>query len=300
MRKIKFILICFILVICSSATFAKNTEDDFESSFSKLSIGDKITFGTWYNYRKYGKNRVKEPIVWKVISYGRTKKAYKYTLISDAVVNNEISFAKVNNGVIEPGTWDYKNSNVRDWLLNVFYEEAFTSSEKEYMINLLTDARGIDGYIINSDLDDAIMEKDEDDDVTDDKVSIPTFDDVAALGCKVDTDDKGKKHIYYDFNTNDGLYYEYNATAQTTTLESSDHYSYWILNRGYTNYKNNKGNVINHPRAYVNGMGIIAGLRDETSKYITTDSYAYAARISPEYEKHGIRAVIRLYIPRKD
>ena len=55
MRKIKFILIFFILVICSSATIAKNTEDDFESSFSKLSIGDKITFGTWYNYRKYGK-----------------------------------------------------------------------------------------------------------------------------------------------------------------------------------------------------------------------------------------------------
>lgn len=300
MKKILCALLCILLVLNNSYVFAKNKQNDFVKNILKLSDGDKITFGTWINYSKYGKDRVEEPITWKVYKTGTSMKDSKsfnrYTLISDTVVKDDIPFAKVKNGMTESGSWNYAESNVRDWLVNTFYEKAFSSVEKEYMENIFSKKSGINYYVMDSNLNQERMKEAEE--LAEDKVCIPSFNHLTYLGCKIDADEKDKNHIYYDFGTNDGQWYI--KRVGPTSLTTTGNYSYWVLNRGYTNYKDFKGNAVNHPRVFVNHQGLIAGLTDETYKYITNYSQDYAKFISPEYDKHGIRAVISVLIPTEE
>ncbi len=93
-----------------------------ESPFAKLRVGDMIEFGRYEQDNNFGNGP--EPIEWLVldVSNGSALLISRYGLDAQA-------YHTVDTGII------WENCTLRKWLNEVFYDEAFSQSEKQ-LINL--------------------------------------------------------------------------------------------------------------------------------------------------------------------
>lgn len=112
-RKYKILILIFsLLLIISAITFVIKSN---ENTIHNAHKGDIVTFG---NYEQDGNiENGKEPIEWIVLE----EKENKILLIS------KYSFSKID---FSDTTFMWKNSNIRKWLRNDFYNQAFSDKEK--------------------------------------------------------------------------------------------------------------------------------------------------------------------------
>ncbi len=106
--------------------------DDEINPFENISEGDYIEFGSYYGSRS---NR-KEPISWRVLDVDRS--AGRALLITEYGIDAHV----FHN---HKGSIPWKDSSLRRWLNNSFYDSAFSSAEKDYILYSEIETRNYNG-----------------------------------------------------------------------------------------------------------------------------------------------------------
>ena len=117
-------LLRFLLAIAVICSFSTSAYADSSNCFSQRRVGDIVEFGSYEQDNNYSNG--KESIRWIVVE--KFNNCIK--LVSEYVLDSR---------VYSTGIWDsaWENSDVRSWLNNEFYRDAFSEEEKTAI--LLTD-----------------------------------------------------------------------------------------------------------------------------------------------------------------
>lgn len=110
--------------------YAEVTADPYSRSY-KFSDGTSVTDGMSYYFKV-------EPILWRIID----KRSDSAIILCDSIIANKAFDGSSNN---------YKESDIRVWLNEEFYNKAFTALEKELIMTTLVDnSVASTGYSPNS------------------------------------------------------------------------------------------------------------------------------------------------------
>ena len=200
-NKIKILVVLTIIVISSGFYMVKNNENNqnqFLQDIKTANVGRVIDFG------EYQQDNT-EPIKWTVI-----KKSNDSVLLLSNKVIDFVDYS--DDGEEKDVTWE--TSDARLWLNTSFYNIAFSSFEKDFILETELDTEGLTTY------DKIFLLSEEEYEALSSKTKEATI--TAYAATKLKNSEKGM-YLGYTLRAKKGVY----AVDHKGDIENNTHHHYW-------------------------------------------------------------------------